>query len=361
MSYFEYKGNLHMHTPYSDGQASHSEIADAALSAGLDFVIVTDHNILVKGVEGYYGDEKKGHVLLLTGQEIHDRQRLPQVNHCLVYGIKEEMVDYAPNPQTLLDEIAKRDGLAFLAHPFDRRIMWQQSSSSIHWADWNVSGYTGLEIWNYMSSFKDLAETPWKTFRRVFNPEKAMLGPNPATLKKWDELLAQGRRVVGIGNADAHGTIYKLGPLRHTIFPYDFLFNCVNTHILTPQAFVGDVENDEHLIYQALRNGRAFISYGILGSAAGFRFTAQGAQGSMAIMGERIRLGTGVTLQVVLPARSHLKLIYQGVTVAEEEHAENLTYVALKAGAYRVEVWREYKGVERCWILSNPIYIEANL
>jgi predicted metal-dependent phosphoesterase TrpH len=50
---FEAVGNMHMHTYYSDGEAWHDEIAEAAIAAGLDFVIVTDHNVLVKGVEGY--------------------------------------------------------------------------------------------------------------------------------------------------------------------------------------------------------------------------------------------------------------------------------------------------------------------
>jgi hypothetical protein len=51
---YEYAGNLHMHTPFSDGMGTYDEIASAALRAGLDFVIVTDHNVWVEGPEGYY-------------------------------------------------------------------------------------------------------------------------------------------------------------------------------------------------------------------------------------------------------------------------------------------------------------------
>src|SRR5688572_16609016 len=46
--------NLHMHTRYSDGSGTHKDIAQAAIQAGLDAVIVTDHNVLVQGLEGYY-------------------------------------------------------------------------------------------------------------------------------------------------------------------------------------------------------------------------------------------------------------------------------------------------------------------
>lgn len=359
MAYHEYIGNMHMHTPYSDGAASHLEIATAALNAQLDFVIVTDHNIWVDGVQGYYGD--RDYVLLLTGEEVHDRTRQPQVNHCLVYGANREMTPYAANPQTLIDEVSKVGGLTFLAHPFDNSILWQHEEPGITWVDWAISGYTGLEVWNYMSSFKDVLETPWKTLRHAFDPDRAIIGPNPAMLAKWDELLASGQKVVGIGNSDAHGKRYRLGPISHTIFPYDFLFHCINTHILTPTPFKGEVLFDSAMIYQALRHGRAFISYQILGKARGFRFSGQGLSGTYAQMGESIRLqsGSGVTLQTVVPARAHIKLIRHGETVAEEFNVENLTYMALQSGAYRVEVWREYRGHERCWILSNPIYVEA--
>ena len=67
--------NLHMHTRYSDGTGSHADIASAALRAGLDAVIVTDHNVLVQGIEGYVRQGRR-RVLVLVGEEVHD-QDLP--------------------------------------------------------------------------------------------------------------------------------------------------------------------------------------------------------------------------------------------------------------------------------------------
>ena len=69
MAAYEYVGNLHVHTPYSDGEGTHQDVAEAALLAGLDFVVFTDHNLLVCGIEGYYGDEARGYILLLAGVE----------------------------------------------------------------------------------------------------------------------------------------------------------------------------------------------------------------------------------------------------------------------------------------------------
>ncbi|MCZ7670369.1 MAG: PHP domain-containing protein [Chloroflexi bacterium] len=79
---FELTGNMHMHTPYSDGEKYHKEIADAAIDAGLDYLIVTDHNIWVDGLEGYYENEN-GRVLLLVGEEVHNVRRQPQASHFL--------------------------------------------------------------------------------------------------------------------------------------------------------------------------------------------------------------------------------------------------------------------------------------
>ena len=86
--------NLHVHTHYSDGTGSHQDIADAALKAGLDAVIVTDHNLLALDHERYYarGDQK---VLLLVGEEIHDQNRVPEKNHLLVFGVEKELAGKA--------------------------------------------------------------------------------------------------------------------------------------------------------------------------------------------------------------------------------------------------------------------------
>ena len=96
----EYVGNMHMHTPYSDGTKWHAQIASEAIRAGLDFIIVTDHNIWVDGVEGYY-ETAEGRVLVLTGEEVHHVRRKPQASHLLIYGAEKEMSCYAADPQNL--------------------------------------------------------------------------------------------------------------------------------------------------------------------------------------------------------------------------------------------------------------------
>ena len=86
--------NLHMHTRYSDGGGSHRDIARAALKCALDAVIVTDHNVLVQGMEDYVTDGPR-RVLMLIGEEVHDQVRQPQKNHLLVFGADQEVATYA--------------------------------------------------------------------------------------------------------------------------------------------------------------------------------------------------------------------------------------------------------------------------
>jgi predicted metal-dependent phosphoesterase TrpH len=50
---------LHMHTVYSDGSGTHAELAEAGLRAGVDVLIVTDHNVLVSDIEGYKQEGKR--------------------------------------------------------------------------------------------------------------------------------------------------------------------------------------------------------------------------------------------------------------------------------------------------------------
>lgn len=358
MAYYEYVGNLHVHTLYSDGEASHQQVAEAALLVGLDFVVFTDHNVRVDGIEGYYGDDIRGYVLLLAGEEVHDRTRNPQCNHVLVFGVEQEVAPLAHSLPSLLQQVDRLGGLTFIAHPDDQAVAWL-GEPAIPWTDRYVDGFTGLEIWNYMSRFKDYLPDRRRALRHVFQPEDMITGPSPATLALWDELLERGYQLVGIGAADAHGTRVKIGPLEHEVFPYDFLFSAVNTHVLTKAPLSGELAYDKAQLYQALKAGRAFIGYELLGETRGFRFSAQG-QNMVATMGETIRLGHGVTLQAMAPARAHIRLICCGEVVAEEKLAENLTHVVRTPGPYRVEVWRKYRGAERAWILSNPIYVEPN-
>lgn len=346
--------NLHMHTPYSDGFGSHKQIATAAMQAGLDAVIVTDHNVWVDGPEDYYkeGDRR---VLLLVGEEIHDQAREPQKNHLLVFGAQRELATYANDPQRLLDAVNQAGGISFIAHPYDPESR-AVGEADISWVDWGVHGFTGLELWNGFSEFKTRIRSKLHAIYYAYFPRRIARGPLPETLLKWDELLAEGRRVVAVGGSDAHALAMHLGPLRRTIFPYSYHFQCINTHVFVPRPLKGDAAEDGSMILDGLRQGRCFIGYDLPHPTRGFSFTAHGLE-QEAIMGEEISARGGVTLQIHLPLRTECRLLKDGKPLKTWTKRDLCTYIVTEPGVYRVECYIYYLGRRRGWIFSNPIYV----
>lgn len=350
---FEAAGNIHMHTTYSDGTGSHQEIADAAIAAGLDFVIVTDHNVWVNGVEGYYHNEH-GRVLLLVGEEVHDVRRQPQCNHCLVIGAEVGMSPHAQQPQALIEATKKAGGYTFLAHPYDQPAA-AIGERSYPWRDWDLEGFTGLELWNYMSSIKEPMTNKLRAIQAAYRPEQLFDGPPAQTLAKWDELLTAGKQVSVVGGSDGHAFEYEMGPLKRTIFPYEDMFRCVNTHVLLDEPLAGELAQDKPRILQAIGRGRGWVGYDLPHPTKGFRFSGQSL--TKGIMGDKIKMDAGATLQVIAPTKCDMRIIHNGQVAAEAKNDISLTHLPLDLGAYRAECRIQFEGQQRGWIFSNPIYL----
>jgi hypothetical protein len=351
---FEAVVNLHMHTTYSDGTGSHADIAAAAIRAGLDAVIVTDHNVRVAGVEGYVETER-GRVLLLVGEEVHDQARQPQKSHLLVFGVEKELAHLASDPQALIEAAILEGGLAFLAHPYDPESP-PFHEPDLSWEDWQVQGYTGIELWNAMTEFKARLTSLAAGVVYALNFKQVAAGPLPQTLAKWDELLAAGRQVVAVGGSDAHQLARRLGPLRRVLFPYYQHFLAVNTHLLLPRPLSGNFAADKALVLRELRAGHAFIGYDLPAPTRGFRFSAH-CQGGVSWMGDALSLSDQPTLQIKLPQPAEFALLRDGQVIESARRRDQLVHVVARPGVYRVEAWRFYRGRRRTWIISNPIYI----
>ncbi|MDP4030338.1 MAG: CehA/McbA family metallohydrolase [Gallionella sp.] len=346
--------NLHMHTRYSDGSGIHKDIATAAIKAGVDVVIVTDHNILVHGFEGYY-KEKNKKILMLIGEEVHDQARDPQKNHLLVFGANRELAAFAENPQNLINQVHEAGGLSFLAHPHDPEAQAFREID-ISWVDWSAQNYTGIELWNALSELKTVVPTKLHGAFYAFFPAFVAHQPIPNTLGKWDELLSTGQRVVAIGGSDAHALDMSLGPIQRVIFPYEFHFRTVNTHALLSEPLSGEVNKDKSLIYQALSAGHCFVGYDLPAPTRGFRFTAQGWDASVS-MGDEIPAKGGVTLQAKLPSSAEMSLLKDGQVIQTWKNQSSCTHITIEPGVYRIEAYRRYLGKRRGWIYSNPIYV----
>jgi hypothetical protein len=227
--------------------------------------------------------------------------------------------------------------------------------AAIPWVDWEINGYTGIELWNYMSEFKALAQTRLGALFYALYPDLGIKGPFRHTLQLWDKLLNDGQRVVAIGGSDAHGNSYSLGPLKRVVFPYKHLFGCVNTHILIPQTLTRDLETDKAALYGALRAGHCFVGYDAIGSTRGFRFFARSGS-HVVTMGSELKRQAAILLHVELPAPADTRLLRNGEVVAQGNE-RRLDHTTAVPGVYRVEVFQRYRMRKRAWIFSNPIYV----
>ncbi|MBA4420185.1 MAG: hypothetical protein C0391_03470 [Anaerolinea sp.] len=345
--------NSHVHTYLSDGHASYQEIAEAAIKAGLDAVILTDHNVFVRGMDRFYHSNGKK-VLLLAGLEVHDQLRYPQKNHLLAFFPTADLSRFASEPSQLIQHAISTGALTFLAHPVDPE-MRAFGEPDISWVDWEIKGYTGIELWNGFSEIKGRSRNILDTIFYAFFPHYLAHQPLTATLKLWDDLIAKGKPCVAIGGSDAHALQKKALWFTKTIFPYAYHFRAINNHLQIENPLSDHVEIAKIQLYEAFSRGRSFIGYELPFPTKGFSFCGQGMKGTVQ-MGETSGIKGGITFHVHLPALAECTLLKDGHQVKIWKNSTNCTYITDKPGVYRVEVYTHYLGKRRGWIYSNPIY-----
>jgi len=340
---YEYKGVIHVHTKFSDGSATIEKVINKARKTNLDYVIVTDHDTLDAmkyGFEGWYED-----VLLLVGEEIS-----PRTNHYLALGIQREIKGkyWRGSIQTLIDLVKEEGGIGIIAHPYGKDPIKPRDHV---WVNWKYDGFDGLEVWSYMMD--------WVSNVNLFsllyywrNPEKAIKGPNPASLHKWDE-IAMERHIVGIGAIDAHGK--KVPIFRFIEFlPYEYLFRTIRTHILTPSPLKNNFtfEKSKKLVYDAIKSGHCFIGYDLIADSSGFSFTGIVDKKNNIIMGDELEMEQTAFLQITTPLTAEIRLIRNGEVVKRQDD-NSLDYETNQTGVYRVEVYLD----SQPWVFSNPIFL----
>jgi len=324
-------------------------VAVAAGQAGIDLCLVTDHNAYLPEQAGW-----RSGVLILVGEEVHDPAQ-PDVNHLLVFGASRDLAPLAGDAQAVVDAARGEGALTFIAHPFERpgRVA---DKTAINWEAWHVRGYTGLEIWNYMSEFKGRLASMAQALGMAYLPQAAIRGPYAETLARWDALQASGP-IYAIGGSDAHAQEYTLGPLHREVFGYRHLFGAVNTHLLARADWTGALPADARTVYEALEHGRAFVAYDALADARGFRFEARAGDESWP-QGSIVTARPGLVLRAEVPRRAHLRLLHDGIP-AWEAYGASIEYASPAAGSWRVEAYRQWYGRPRGWIFSNPITVRG--
>lgn len=365
---YEISGAIHCHSTYSDGSDSLAEIAVAANRAGLDFLLLTDHDTLAPLHD--HGERRWGRTLMLIGAEI-----TPRHNHYLVHGVTDLPSPDLP-PQDYIDRVRAQGGFGIIAHP------WERGSPLLRlkeycWTDWSVDGFDALELWNFSSAWvSDCASLP-RLARALLDWRGAVGDPDPRTLARWDELGAR-RRVVGLGGVDAHGVKQSLGLWTWHVHPYHRIFRTVRTHLLLPEPPAAGDNALRGQVMAALRAGRGYVANWLRGDPAGFRFLARAGDRWLTMGDEHVHPGPvgAVRFFAHPPDRGGrgrrsggvtVRLLKDGAVVATATAATGEAAMgaagtggdaAIRAvdqgpGVYRVEVYRGGRG----WVYSNPIYL----
>lgn len=300
------KGDLHVHTLASDGVLTAEQLARRAVSHGLDFLAITDHNqpvsrealpeisglTLIPGLEWTH---YRGHATFLGADQ-------PYEGSFAANSVEEIHSRFASARQ--------HGALIALSHPCDE-------SCGFH-LDFERLPFDCLEVWS-----------------------GPMRESNLKALALWQSLLAAGRKIPIIGGSDYH---------RDT--PFIFLGG--------PTTCVYAMSNGPSDILDALRDGHAYITFAPDGPwlelEAGDAIVGDTAPWP-AVDELRIQAGgllAGDVLRVVTSAGSEV--------IAEVPSAGQLSAAVPVTGPgfVRVEILRAFiPGIPKLpALISNPIYFE---
>jgi hypothetical protein len=345
---------IHVHSTYSDGTGTVPEIAAAGRAAGLDVLMLTDHDSLEakrRGEEAFYGD-----LLLLVGEEVSPRRE----NHFLAFGIDEEIDHSGLSASEIVEAVGAAGGFGFAAHAWSGgNPHFPRFGTGMPWRDFDSPALAGIELWSFLTDTGEKLSGYADVARFVLAPGRVLDHPPQRNVEGWDQLCAR-RRMVALGGLDSH-QIGKRLPGGHVLkfMSYERSFGYLRTHVLSERALSGELAADQAQVFDALRAGRCYIAVDSLAPARGFSFWAERAtgDGSAVPMGAEEQADQWV-LKASAPRPAELRLIRDGERLASAPSSTSIVHrTEGRPGVYRVEARVVAGGRERTWIMSNPIYL----
>ena len=342
-----YKGAIHIHSTLSDGTGNLKDIVKSAKSAGLDFIIITDHN---------HYDTEEGifdGIYVIKGEEISPQN----CNHYLALGINEEILP-EDNPQIYVDKVHTQGGFGFAAHPnegFNENGEERKNSHRcIPWTDKNIKP-DGVEIWNWFSNWADNLDD-----RNIFKLAYCYLfkhcittNPSKLTLEWWDKLNNETENVVpAIGGVDAHALKFYKYIYPVTVFSYKTCFNTVTNVIYLEEKLSEDFLIAKKQILNAIRAGNNTIL-----NRHTLNFIPQICiknVDKIYYCGQKTELSKDLCIKINSKKTLEILLVYNGKEV-EKYKGRFFNIPIEKAGKYRIEA--SYKGKK--FLYTNPFLIQG--
>jgi len=331
------RGAIHIHSFCSDGTGGVSQISFAAKRAGLDWIIITDHNNM-DIEEGYFNG-----VCVIKGEEISPETE----NHYLALGIKET-VSPDLTSEEYIEEVKNQGGFGFASHP-DENKNRKNSNTPICWADKEIVP-DGIEIWNWFSSWTDnYNEKNFLTNAYAyFFRENLVKTPNKETVKWWDKLNKNSTKIVpAIGGVDAHALKVKNGKFTFTLFSYKYMLGTITNVIHTKKPLSKDFVKAKKQVLEALKKGHNTICR----KKHSLNFYIKNSSATV-YTGEKITLDKETELNIENFKKYTVK-IYMNGKIYFEGKDEQIKLALGKKGKYRVEI---HKG-KQALTYSNPIRV----
>lgn len=162
-----YKGELHCHSYHSDGDSDPLEVIERAEALGLDFLAITDHNVLSHQVTLH---DAETNLMLIPGMEVTTYQ-----GHWNIWG-DGDWIDFRVHTeadmQHAVDSALEQGYMVSCNHPKPYGPEWVYS---------DITNFHCIEVWN----------GPWANFNEV-------------ALAYWKAQLAKGKKTVAVGGSDCH-------------------------------------------------------------------------------------------------------------------------------------------------------------
>jgi hypothetical protein len=313
-----YRGDLHLHTVHSDGRYEPLEMLAAAGTAGLDFIVSTDHN--TSSANRSWAACHSAELLVIAGEEVTTRH-----GHWLAVGLPPNgWVDwrYAPRDGAFAGfaaQVKAGGGVVVAAHP---AVPLPGSAWEFGYRDVDA-----IEVWNGRWNIDD-----------------------EVSLRMWNRLLRRGRRVAAVGGSDSHGPHQRIG---------------------TPQTVAHARELSTPAILDALRQGRSYIAESATVSLDLTATCPAVAADLLAGPGETLRPPPGALVSIEAAVSgapdSRIAIITaagraaRAAVDASGTARLRVTTTAEEAGFARVEVRRPTRGgLSSMVALSNPVWLAAN-
>lgn len=333
-------GAIHIHSVYSDGTGDIESISKAAKNAGLDWIIVTDHNSF-EIEEGIYNG-----VYVIRGEEISPKDE----NHYLALGINK-YIQPNVNAKHNIEAVKLNGGFGFAAHA-DESDYRRNSHQPIKWTNKNITP-DGVEIWNWFSEWADNLND-----RNIFSLAYAYLfkhnlvkEANATTIKWWDKLNNTSDKIIpAIGGIDAHALKIKGYVIPVTIFPYQDMFKTIVNVISSNKPFAKDFETRKTQILEAIKTGRNLIINRVVSKEIPIFKISNKNQ--TVTNGESISLDNETLLNVQTKKKGSIKIFHNGKEI-KSVISNSIKMLLNEVGKYRVEI-----KIEKCgFAYSNPILV----